>query len=165
MKHLSITGVLLALVPVALLSSGCGGGGGGVVTPTATPTSTPTASPTPTPFRPVRERYVDVDNATVVEGNSGQKSLNFVVFGVDTYGEQMPLSFSYETINGTAIAGQDFVTTSGQSSVVTGSTTTISVPIIGDTLVEDDEKFTFRVFNAQGRYSFTEKTGTIQNDD
>ena len=171
MKHSSfLAGALLASAPLALLVSGCGGGSGGVVNPTATPvptqtlTPTPTSTPTPT-FRPVREFYVNVAGASIVEGNSGQKALQFVVSGFDSYGEKMPLSFSYETINNTAIAGQDYISTAGQSSVVTGSTTTISVPILGDTTKESDETFTFRVFNAAGRYRETERTGTIENDD
>ena len=166
MKHPSLlAGALLALAPLALLISGCGGGSG-AVTPTATPVPTQTQIPTPTPtFRPVREFYVNVAGASIVEGNSGQKALQFVVSGFDSYGEQMPLSFSYETINDTAIAGQDYISTSGQSSVVTGSTVTISVPILGDTVKESDETFSFRVFNATGRYRETTRNGTIQNDD
>ncbi|RYX80947.1 hypothetical protein EON83_26420 [bacterium] len=101
----------------------------------------------------------------MTEGDSGQKMMNFVVSAYDTYGEIRPLAFSYKTIDRTAIAGEDYIATSGESSVTTGSgTTTISVPIIGDTLPEADETFTFQV-TAFARYSVVEKTGTIVNDD
>ena len=119
---------------------------------------------TPT-SRPVREYYVDVDNARIVEGDSGQKAVQVTVSGYDTYGEHFPLTFSYETRDDTALAGQDYLATSGKSQVLTGETTRISVPILGDTRVEEDEQFVFRVFNAQGRYSSTERTVTIRNDD
>lgn len=101
----------------------------------------------------------------MVEGDSGQKVAKVTVIGYDTYGEHYPLNFSYETRDGSALAVQDYITTRGKSQVVTGESTIISVPILGDTKVEEDETFTFHIFNAQGRYSSTDHPITIKNDD
>lgn len=178
-KSSLLASVLCAAAPLALVLPGCGGGSGGpnpaatatptaTVTATATATETATSTPTPTTtvtFGPVREYYVKVAFARVTEGNAGQKMMEFVVSGYDTYIKGFPLSFSYRTLDGTAVAGEDYLATSGQSSVTTGSTTTISVPIIGDTVPEADEVFTFQIFNAQGRYKVTNQSGTIVDDD
>jgi hypothetical protein len=58
---------------------------------------------------------------------------------------------SYETIDGTATAGQDYVYTSGQAIIPAGDTSVaIAVEIIADLIIEDNETFGVRVFQPFG---------------
>jgi hypothetical protein len=59
------------------------------------------------------------------------------------------LTVEYETINGTATAGQDYTATSGTLSFANGETSkTIQVPILDDLTTEPDETFTLSLKNA-----------------
>ncbi|MBL3563837.1 cadherin domain-containing protein [Rhodovulum sulfidophilum] len=56
------------------------------------------------------------------------------------------LSFTYTTVDGTAVAGDDYLARSGTISFTEGQTrTAVNVPIIGDAIVEFDETFTLDV--------------------
>ena len=77
------------------------------------------------------------------------------------------VSVNYATIDGTAVAGQDYTATSGTLTIPAGNTSgTIAVAISGDHLPESNETFTLQlsapvnvtVANGQA-------TGTIVNDD
>lgn len=79
------------------------------------------------------------------------------------------ISFNYATSSGSAIVGTDFSNVSGLGSIpVAGTTTTISVPITGDTLFEGDESFSLSLAGGSGYStvgSVLSATGTIVNDD
>ena len=50
---------------------------------------------------------------------------------------------SYTTVDGTALAGEDYVAKSGSVKIAAGKTsTTISIDVSGDTTVEPNESFT-----------------------
>ena len=52
------------------------------------------------------------------------------------------VTVTYATANGTAIAGQDYTAKTGTVTIPAGATSaTFSVPIMGDTVVEQDETF------------------------
>ncbi len=109
-----------------------------------------------------------IDDASIVEGDTGTTALVFTVTldgavegGVDV---------AYATADGSAIAPADYAATSGTLTFAgtDGETRTISVPILGDTLVEGDETFTLTLSAPQPAtvtLARAEATGTILDDD
>src|SRR5690606_1339849 len=82
------------------------------------------------------------------------------------------ISLNYATANGTATAGSDYTAASGTRNFVgtAGETKTISITIIGDTVIEGNETFSVALsnLNASGRsvsFAKSSATGTIVNDD
>jgi hypothetical protein len=58
------------------------------------------------------------------------------------------VSVDFQTADGTAIAGQDYLPQSGKLSIPAGATSeTITIPIIADTVAEPDETFTVNLGN------------------
>jgi len=111
---------------------------------------------------------ISISNAVMVEGNNGQTgAMNFAV----TLSEPATDSFSvnFATINGTAQGQSDFAATAGSISFAPGETTKIiSIDVIGDNLVEANENFFVALTGMSSRvarYSNTQATGTISNDD
>lgn len=91
------------------------------------------------------EPLLSMANAQLTEGDAGSANMTFaLVRTVDVY---RAISFSYETVAGTATAGSDYTAVSGTGQITAGQTFNINVPILGDTVVESDETFTVRVFN------------------
>jgi Calx-beta domain/Domain of unknown function (DUF4114) len=106
-------------------------------------------------------------NQSITEKNSGETSNN-ATFQIQITGKSAtPITVDYTTVNGSAQAGSDFTTTSGQLTFAPGSTTpqTVFVPITPDNTVEVDENFTFRLSNAVGASLGTPATAIIFNDD
>lgn len=97
------------------------------------------------------------DFTTVVEGNTGQRSLDFLL--TLNISSDQTINIDYNTINDTAIAGSDYISTSGTLTFQPGETQkTISVAILGDTEVESEEQFFLNINN-------TQIIGKISNDD
>jgi VCBS repeat protein/Calx-beta domain-containing protein/FG-GAP repeat protein/putative extracellular protein len=72
------------------------------------------------------------------EGNTGTSPMTFTVVLSNAY--DLPVTVSYATTNGSALAGSDYVATSGSVTFNPGETSqSIVVPIIGDTVAEYDE--------------------------
>lgn len=64
-------------------------------------------------------------------------------------GTQVPVTVNYATADGTAIAGSDYVATSGSVTIQPGVfDATVSIPIINDTEVEPQENFSLNVTSA-----------------
>ncbi|MHA3770669.1 Calx-beta domain-containing protein [Verrucomicrobiota bacterium sgz303538] len=108
---------------------------------------------------------ISVASASITEGHGGQKILVFnVSMSVPT---TSPVSVNFETQDGTALAGVDFETAAGQITFAPGETQkTISVPILGDRIAEQNEAFTLKLTGASGATIATATaTGTILNDD
>ncbi|WP_455272861.1 beta strand repeat-containing protein [Rhizobium herbae] len=85
-----------------------------------------------------------VSDPVITEGDSGQKMAVFEV----RLSQPAPSAFSatYTTINGTAVAGSDYVATSGTINFVPGQDVAlVSVPIIGNTLSEASEVFSLAI--------------------
>ena len=61
-----------------------------------------------------------------------------------------PLTVQFATTNGTATPGLDYINVSGQLDLSTFTSQNIIVPILNDLLIEGDETFTVRLFNAGG---------------
>jgi len=108
---------------------------------------------------------LSINSVTVTEGNTGTTTATFTVTLSAVSGQTVTVN--YGTANGTATAGTDYTTTSGQLIFAPGVTTqTISVPVIGDTLDEPNETFTVGLSGAVNATIGTGTgTGTITDDD
>jgi hypothetical protein len=83
---------------------------------------------------------VSINDTAVIEGNSGTTNAVFTV-SISSLSEQT-ISLHFATASGTATSGLDYQATNGNLTFMPGETTkTISVPVIGDTLTEEDESF------------------------
>ena len=130
--------------------------------------------------RPVREFTRELQNltaasalATAVEPETrvadaeateaDGASIGFVVT-LDTPAPET-VSVDYATADGTAVAGQDYVATSGTLSFARGETEqTVSVTILDDTVEDNGETFRFTLSNPAGAtLADAEATGTIRN--
>jgi chitinase len=92
---------------------------------------------------------LSIADATVVEGNAGTTLMNLTVTlskpatGVVTVG--------YATVDGTAVAGSDYIAGSGTLSFAAGETSkTIQVKVAGDTTVETKETFKVQLSGPSG---------------
>jgi hypothetical protein len=89
---------------------------------------------------------LSIADQSLTEPDAGQTNMTFTVQLSRILDKTV--AFDYNTQDGVAIAGQDYVATSGIKTIPAGSlSTTIDVPIIGDTDVEPDEAFTLRLSN------------------
>lgn len=106
-----------------------------------------------------------IDDARVREGNSGTKNMVFQL-RLSNATSQI-VSADYITGNGTAVAPTDYDARSGRVSFAPGSTTTsISIPVRGDTVFEPNETFSVSLSNITNASVGTSRaTGTILNDD
>ncbi len=83
---------------------------------------------------------LSIDSAEVVEGDSGQSDALFTVTLAPAAAETVTVSFA--TADETATAGADYLASSGSITFAPGETShTIAVPVLGDTEVEDLERF------------------------
>jgi hypothetical protein len=104
-------------------------------------------------------------NVTANEGNAGNTPFTFNVTLSAPSGS--PVTIDYATANGSAIAGTDYVATSGTLTFPVGVTSQpITVNVFGDTLVEPNRTFFVNLSNATGATIVTaQATGTIVDDD
>ena len=77
------------------------------------------------------------------------------------------VSIAYATSDGTATAGSDYNAANGKVTIAPGQTSaTITVQVIGDTAVEQDETFAVTLSSpANAKLGKAAATGTIKNDD
>jgi len=108
---------------------------------------------------------VKVNALNLVEGNSGTTMANFVVYL--NYTSPQAITVDFTTADGTATSGSDYTGTSGTITFSAGqSSRTIAVPVIGETLYESNEIFTFNLSNVNNAtLGTTSVNGTITNDD
>ncbi|MBE9104681.1 hypothetical protein IQ229_06915 [Nostoc cf. edaphicum LEGE 07299] len=79
-------------------------------------------------------------DVTLVEGDSGTTIAQFTLDL--SFPAPVDIHFSYKTVDGTALAGSDYVATLGQITIAAGeSSATIEVELIGDTEYEPDKIF------------------------
>jgi len=108
---------------------------------------------------------LSIGDATVVEGDFG--SVN-AVFGVSlSLASPQPVTVSFATADGTAVAGIDYLPVSGLVTFPPGGTLqTVTVPVIGDHVDEDDETFLVNLTGAtNATLADSQGLGTIQDDD
>jgi hypothetical protein len=108
---------------------------------------------------------ISVRDVVVVEGNSGTTQATFVV--ALSGAASQTVSFSFATSNGTAIAGSDYVATSGAGSFAPGELEKPVVVLVnGDTVDETQETFFLDISNVQNAtVSSNRGTGFINDDD
>ncbi len=108
---------------------------------------------------------LQVGDARVVEGNSGQTILSFPVRLSSA--SPVAIAFRYETQNGTALAGSDYEATSGIFRMDSGQTTgRIQVRVNGDVEIESNESFRLLLLTPNKvRLSKEFATGIILTDD
>lgn len=112
---------------------------------------------------------IKISDASITEGNSGTKTLNFTV--TRTGLTSIASSVKFATANGTtkpATAGSDYVAKTGTVSWAANDTAskTISITINGDTTVEANETFFVNLSGAIGAtIADAQGLGTITNDD
>ena len=117
------------------------------VDPPTDPVDPPVDPPADPPADPVdpptNDDPVYVSDIEVIEGDSGSSQAIFTVNRVAT---DAPLTLTYETEDGSALAGEDYLATSGTVSLAAGeSTAEIAVTILGDIEFEADESFALHV--------------------
>lgn len=107
---------------------------------------------------------LQVDNATTVEGNDGTIELQFRVTADPG---NNPVKISVNTLNDTAIAGEDYIGIANSTITIpsNATTATVSVTIIGDEAFEPDESFIVRLSTRQDPQESAQGIGTIANDD
>ena len=109
---------------------------------------------------------VNIASASVVEGDSGTSSLTFTVSLSTASG--LPATVEFASVDGTALAGSDYTAlTPGTLTFAPGETSkTITVDVLGDTSIEDHERFSVVLLGARTSTIGTgTATGTILNDD
>ncbi|WP_137668809.1 Calx-beta domain-containing protein, partial [Sphaerospermopsis reniformis] len=108
---------------------------------------------------------ITVQNTSIVEGDGETTKAKFEVTLSEA--STFPVTVDYETVDGTAKAGEDYQQTVGSLIFIPGEARRfIEVSIIGDLVNEPDEVFTLRLKNAiNGTLGNSEAQGTIINDD
>ena len=143
-------------VELPATTGGCGTAGA-ICTPDDRPLSAPATATIQGP------PGLSVADAEVQEGPGA--SLGFVVrLG---RAASVAASVQYATSDGSAAAGSDYTATSGTLNFAAGeSTKTVSVPVLDDSIHEDDETLTLALSNASGAWiEDGTATGTIEDDD
>ena len=111
--------------------------------------------------KPGGPMQISVADATMSEASDRRKYMSFIVTldrGADT-----EVTVDYTTVNGTAVAGQDYEATSGTLVFDQGEDSkTVYVPIEYDSNDENDETLTFRLSNPTvAQIERSDATGTI----
>jgi subtilisin family serine protease len=107
-----------------------------------------------------------VDDVSVTEGNSGTVNAIFAV--TLTPPATGTVTVQYQTANGTAASGTDYVAASGTLTFLAGEATmAVTVPVNGDADEEPDETFFVNLSGATGGVTIrdAQALGTIRNDD
>jgi hypothetical protein len=108
---------------------------------------------------------VRVEDVSIVEGNTGDTTLNFMV-KLSTV-SATEITVDYTTMNGGAVAGADFESRTGTLTFAPGVTALpVAITVHGDQVGEFDENFFLKLTSANGALLARDTaTGTILNDD
>ena len=108
---------------------------------------------------------LEISDVTQAEGQRGTRAYVFTVRL--SQASNATIQVRYATVSGTAVAGSDFVATSGTLTFMPGQTSkTVTVPVKGDTQQEANETFKVRLSNPTGAtLADAVGLGTILNDD
>jgi hypothetical protein len=109
----------------------------------------------------VREACIG-DAAPVTEGNAG--STVMASFKISMCQGNGTMTINWATSNGTATAPADYTSSSG-SVTIGNAGTTVTVPVVGDTLDENDETFLVNLSGGAVQAGSGSGTGTITDDD
>lgn len=109
---------------------------------------------------------VAITGNSVTETNSGEVDLNFTI--QISPANANPITLEHSTVNGTALAGLDFVGSSGPLTIPAGATSYIlAIRVRGDAFTEGDETFDVTLSNASPNavIAAATATGTIIDDE
>ncbi len=108
---------------------------------------------------------ISLNNVTLSEGHSGTTNAIFTLNLSQAISETVTVDYS--TANATATAGSDYQNSSGKVTFNPGeTTTTISIPVMGDTITESDETFVVNLTNPSNASLINNQgIATIKNDD
>ena len=112
--------------------------------------------------------HFQVNSMSLVEGDAGTSNMTFTI---SYTGAKNDISVDWATADGTAVAGSDYVASSGTATFTLAGPTsqTITIPVIGDLLDEANETFTVNLTNAQppaiADITTATGTGTITDND
>jgi len=110
---------------------------------------------------------ITIQDTSILEGNSGTTNAALRVNLDSVYGA--PIILNYSTTPQTASSGSDYQVIFGQVTFFPGTTVqTIQIPVIGDSLFENNESFLVRLRFAnslQGSFARSAAIATILNDD
>jgi Calx-beta domain/Bacterial Ig domain/Lamin Tail Domain len=117
--------------------------------------------PDPTSTGLIPAPTININNAKVAEPPSGSTAMAFTVTLSNAY--TVPVSVNFQTNDGTALAGQDYTTTSGTLTFPAGVTLqTVSVPILHNAAFTTDRTFTVTLASPMdGILGTSTGTGTI----
>ncbi|MDB6031206.1 MAG: hypothetical protein JWM16_1544, partial [Verrucomicrobiales bacterium] len=107
-----------------------------------------------------------ISDATVLEGNEGVKNVQFTVsYSLPPLNQY--LQREWQTVDGTAIAGLDYMSSRGTLYFTPGVTSqVVTVSVIGDNLVESDEYFYIKLLpDTNSLFAKDTATCWILNDD
>jgi hypothetical protein len=125
-----------------------------------------------TPAFAARQKSIRINDASVIEGDTGQKTMTFTISWTGAKGGAAP-SVHYTTANrgsgvGFATAGADYTTTSGTTSMTNSGCrcATVNVPILGDLINEGTETFVVKLSSpVGGTIARAQGIGTIYDND
>ncbi|MFC5578225.1 Calx-beta domain-containing protein [Lysobacter niabensis] len=109
---------------------------------------------------------LSIADVAIAEGNSGTRVATFTV--KLSVASSSPVTYNIATLNGTAVAGSDYVARSltGQSIPAGQTSRTFAVTVNGDTALEANETFRVSLSGVTGATLFDgQATGTILNDE
>ena len=108
---------------------------------------------------------IDIDEPSIVEGQSGTSSIDFTV--ILSHPSALPVTVDWSTTPGTAAAGSDYVAASGTVMFAPlDIVETVSIIVKGDATFEADETFTLDLSNTSGvPIGDVQGMATIANDD
>ena len=119
------------------------------------------------PASAAKVKTIRINDASVVEGDSGSKNLTFTVSWSGSKGGGV-VSVHYATANVTATAGSDYTAKSGTVSLSNGGCRcgTVTVPVLGDVLFEGTETFQVNLSNpVNATISDARGIGTIYDNE
>lgn len=101
-----------------------------------------------TPALAARQKSIRINDASLVEGDVGQKSMTFTISWTGSKGGAAP-SVQYATADVTAVAGQDYIAKTGTASLTNGGCrcATVTVQILGDLVFEGTETLAVNLSN------------------
>ena len=111
-------------------------------------------------------RQISINDVSVEERDAEEQAVDFTVSINEAFNEA--ITVDYALFEDSANKGRDFRDTSGTLTFEPGETQkTVSVPIIGDEQIEEDETFALRLSNPSVNAELADGTGiaTITNDD
>jgi hypothetical protein len=115
-----------------------------------------------------RQKSIRINDASIVEGDSGHNDMTFTISWTGSKGGAAP-SVHYATADGTATAGADYTAKSGTASLTNGGCrcTTVTVAILGDTISnEGTETFVLNLSSpVNGTIADAQGVGTIYDNE